>query len=63
MKVIFATWLTDRTLGDSLTKYNANDRLLSYYFIKEQLRPDVYKEQTVEYVRTGKLDPRKEENK
>lgn len=56
MKVYFATWLTDRTLGQSLTKKGGNCRLLSYYFIREQETPP---KQFERYVRRGICDIRK----
>jgi hypothetical protein len=36
MKIVFATWLVDKSLGDSLTKNSAANRLVSYHFIVEQ---------------------------
>jgi len=56
MKIYFATWLYDRTLGNSLTRKKANTRLISYYFIKDQ---EVTDDQLLKYVKTGRLDTRK----
>jgi len=56
MKIIFATWLYDRTLGSSLTKVKAENRLLSYHFLCDQ---EITLEQLKEYVITGELDTRK----
>jgi hypothetical protein len=56
MKIYFATWLVDKTLGVSLTKNKARDRLLSYHFLKDQ---GVNSEQFSRYMRTGRLDLRK----
>ena len=36
MVIFFATWLTDKSLGDSLTKKKASKRLVSFHFLKEQ---------------------------
>ena len=51
-----ATWLTDRSLGSSLTKKRASRRLLSYHFLLEQGISTTLLEQ---YCRTGRCDPRK----
>lgn len=56
MKIYFATWLFDRTLGKSLTKKKARNRLLSYYFLVEQ---GISEEDLSKYIRTGRLDARK----
>ena len=56
MEIHLATWLFDRTLGNALTKKGASKRLLSYYFLDQG---DVTKRQLKEYIRTGKLDSRK----
>jgi hypothetical protein len=56
MKIYFAAWLTDRSLGDSLTKKGAKTRLLSFYFLREQ---NITDEMIAEYSQTGKCDPRK----
>ena len=56
MKIYFATWLTDRSLGTSLTKKKANVRLVSYHFLKEQ---QVTSEQILRYCKTGRCDIRK----
>ena len=55
-----ATWLTDRTLGRSLTKKRANNRLLSFHFLREQ---EITFEQLRQYIRTGRVDPRKTKEK
>ena len=51
-----ATWLTDRSLGLSLTKKRANRRLLSYHFLLEQ---GITKHLLAQYYETGRCDPRK----
>jgi len=56
MKIYFASWLFDKTLGNSLTKKKANTRLLSYHFIKEG---ETTKEQLQQYCKTGRLNPSK----
>lgn len=56
MKIIFATWLTDRSLGRSLSKKKARNRLLSYHFLKEQ---DITDPLLRTYIQTGRCDPRK----
>ena len=56
MKIFFATWLTDRSLGRSLTKKKAGRRLLSYYFLLEQ---EVSTSLLNKYCLTGRCDPRK----
>ena len=48
MKMFFATWLFETSQGISLTKANANKRLLSYYHTKEK------QEQFPVYVQEGK---------
>ena len=53
-----ATWLTDRSLGTSLTKKRANRRLLSYYFLLEQ---KITTPLLTQYCQTGRCDPRKTE--
>ena len=53
MKIYFAAWLFDKSLGQSLTKKRANVRLLSYYFIKEGKTTN---EQLEKYVVTGRLN-------
>jgi hypothetical protein len=56
MKIYLATWLTDRSLGSSLTKKKAPRRLLSYYFlIEQQIDNFLFKEYNI----TGRCDPRK----
>jgi len=60
MKIYMATWLTDRTLGRSLTKKKANTRLISFHFLREQgISPD----QLRTYINTGRVDPRKNKDK
>lgn len=56
MKIYLSAWLTDRSLGHSLTKKRAAKRLLSYFFLVEQ---KIKKSLFVEYVETGMCDPRK----
>lgn len=56
MKVYFASWLFDKTLGESLTKKSITSRLLSYHFLKEQ---GITVEQLKGYCQTGKHDTRK----
>lgn len=56
MKIYFASWLTDRSLGTSLTKKKANKRLLSFYFLFEQ---KIEPSQLIKYVETGRCDLRK----
>jgi len=56
MKIYMATWLTDRSLGRSLTKKKANRRLVSFYFLKEQ---EITKVLLTQYCITGRCDPRK----
>lgn len=59
MKIYLATWLTDRSLGKSLTKKDGNTRLLSYHFLLEQgISTGLLKE----YLETGECDPRKSKN-
>lgn len=50
MKIYFATWLTDKSLGGSLSLYKADNRLASYHFLKEQ---NVTAEELIHYVDTG----------
>jgi len=57
MKVYFATWLVDETLGRSLTKKRANTRLVSYHFIKEQKVTD---EELIQYVKIGRVSRKKQ---
>jgi len=62
MRIFMAAWLTDRSLGSSLTKKRASRRLLSYHFLKEQ---EITQELFTQYIQTGRCDPRvrKEEQK
>jgi hypothetical protein len=55
MQIFLATWLTDRSLGSSMTKKKASRRLLSYHFLKEQ---NITQELFQQYVQTGRCDPR-----
>jgi hypothetical protein len=59
MRVYFASWLYDITLGRSLTLKGGTNRLLSFYFLNEM---GVTKEQLEKYCRTGRLDIRKKRN-
>ena len=56
MKVYFATWLTDRSLGKSLNKKKGKTRLLSFHFLREQ---NITNPLFEEYIETGECDPRK----
>ena len=56
MRVFLATWLTDHSLGQSLTKNGAAGRLLSYHFLREQKVTD---KQLQIYIRKGNVDIRK----
>ena len=49
-------WLTDRSLGESLTKKKAKRRLASFYFLREQ---EITSLLLTEYYETGRCDPRK----
>lgn len=60
MKIYFATWLTDRSLGRSLTKQGGWSRLLSYFFLQQQA---ISKELLMQYSKRGRCDPRKGKNK
>jgi hypothetical protein len=57
MKIYFASWLTDATLGISLTRKKANRRLLSFHFIRTQ---GGTKELLNRYSVTGRANVRKE---
>ena len=57
MKIYFATWLFDKTLGESMTNQNAFRRLLSYHFIREGQTTN---NQLSKYCQTGKLNPSKQ---
>lgn len=60
MKIYFATWLTDRSHGQGLTKMGAANRLGSYHFLIEQnISSPMFKE----YVKTGNTDPRIKKDK
>lgn len=56
MKIHLATWLEENQ-GETLTKAGAENRLMSYFFIKDYAgkRFDLK-----EYVKKGKIKPRKE---
>lgn len=56
MKIYFAMWLTDRSLGVSLTKKKAKRRLVSYFFLKQQ---NISEKLLNQYYETGRCDPRK----
>jgi len=56
MKIFMSAWLTDRSLGKSLTKKGASRRLLSFYFLIEQ---KISSALLAKYHETGKCDPRK----
>jgi hypothetical protein len=60
MKVYFATWLFDKTLGWSMTKKRGNRRLLSYHFLREQ---GIDSSQLHTYCKRGKLNKKKNESK
>ena len=60
MKIYFATWLTDRSLGTSLNNKNGNCRLLSFHFLIEQ---EITNPLFQEYIATGSCDPRKNKEK
>lgn len=60
MKIYLATWLTDITLGKSLTKNNGNRRLLSYHFLLDQ---KIKTKDLKEYVHTGECDVRQKTKK
>lgn len=56
MKIYMAAWLSDRSLGKSLTKKRGNRRLLSFFFLTDQ---GISQDQFIQYIETGRLDPRK----
>lgn len=60
MKIFFATWLTDESLGVSLTKNQAMPRLISYHFISQQ---KITHEQLQEYANTGMVKVTKTKRK
>jgi hypothetical protein len=60
LKIYLATTLADKTQGESLTKYNAPDRLLSYYYLSGQ---GATGEHLKEYLSTGTTDLKKYERK
>ena len=60
MKIYLAMWLTDRSLGRSLTKKRAPKRLASYFFLQDQ---GITKEMFNQYIFTGRCDPRKTKDK
>jgi len=57
MVIHFATWLVEKAQGNALSNRNARTRLLSYHFIMQE---NVTLPQLTEYVKTGRLDLRKE---
>lgn len=56
MKIFYATWLFDVSLGRSLTKKKANSRLISYHFVKVAKTTDA---QLEAYSKLGRLNPKK----
>lgn len=56
MKIFLSTWLTDVSLGNSLTKKKARHRLISYYFLIEQ---KITTELLRKYILSGRADCRK----
>lgn len=56
MKVYLATWLSDVTVGNALTKKKANCRLLSYHFLRQHEDVNTHLRR---YVKTGRTDTRK----
>lgn len=56
MKIYLATWLTDRSLGESLNKTGGSKRLASFHFVKDS---KITNEQFKEYCETGECDLRK----
>jgi len=59
MKIYFATWLYDKTLGRSLKKYKAGNQLISFYFLREQ---GVTDNQLIRYCKTGNHEKKREES-
>jgi len=49
MKIYLATWLLEKSQGESLTKVNALIRLISYFHTKEKTNEEVHF-----YIKTGK---------
>jgi len=47
MKIYLATWLLEKSQGDSLTKAKSKNRLLSYFHTKEK------EDQFQNYIKTG----------
>jgi hypothetical protein len=56
MRIYLATWLFDKTLGRSLTKKKASNRLLSYHFLTQQ---EITNEQLSKYCTSGRLNTSK----
>jgi len=56
MKIYFATWLFDKTLGWSMTKKRGNKRWISYHFLREQ---EIDSAQLHTYCKRGKLNEKK----
>lgn len=54
MKIYFATWLEDKSLGKSMTELGANNRLLSYHFLKVGVSAKLPKNALRRYIKTGK---------
>ncbi len=48
MKIYLATWLLEKSQGDTLTKIKKNERLLSYYHTKEK------ESEFADYCKTGR---------
>ena len=49
MKVYLATWLLEKSQGDSLTKKKNKNRLLSYFHTKEKTNKEFRN-----YIKTGR---------
>jgi steroid 5-alpha reductase family enzyme len=47
MKIYLATWLLEKSQGQTLTKISKKDRLLSFFHIKQKIK------EFVPYVNTG----------
>jgi len=54
MRIFLATWTEDNQ-GETLTKVDYQNRLMSYYFLKET-KPEFLPE----YVKTGRINARKD---
>ena len=51
MKIYLATWIAEKSQGDSLTNKSARQRLLSYYLLITQ---NATKEILNRYIKTGR---------